>query len=487
MPLTILSGTQLRALLLSLTRDEIIDLQRNLSEALREYSTGSQEQGCSATYQPQRTAITRQNGCTTLFMPASTGQTIGIKMISLQDGGEAGFALENGGFDTLEGEKTALQKRSSGLRSSMTSFSSDMSDLSVGSSQEDSNPSPTMTTSGSSGLGESSDSTLLTGCVNQQPVASNLSATLGAWPGAGTRDTSPRGSVTLLDGESLPFGLINAHELTAFRTALASLMIFKKRKKVKTILVFGAGTQAYWHIRLALVLRSKEIRRVYIVNRSFDRAAKLLRDIYQPENAAWRSEVKFSAMSTDFGEYQRILKEHVRKADAIFCCTPSVEPLFPADFLTSLKGRQKGRLISAIGSYKAHMAEVHPDILRDEVNVQLPHRHFHKHTKRSGVVVVDSLDAAMKEAGEIIQAGIKPHQVVELGELLMVRQASRQAVESSENDDDAADEEKSLREWVEKGNVIFKSVGLGLMDLVTGGDLVRLARERNIGTTVEDF
>ncbi|CAP93545.1 Pc16g08750 [Penicillium rubens Wisconsin 54-1255] len=371
MPLTILSRSQLRELLHALSREEILNLQRNLADALREYSSGSQEKGCSAAYQPQRTAITRQNGCTTLFMPASTGQTIGIKMISLQDGGAAGY------------------------------------------------------------------------------------------------------------GESLPFALINAHELTAFRTALASLMMFNRRKKVRTLLVFGAGTQAYWHIRLALVLRGEDIRRVYIVNRSFDRAAKLLQEIYQPENTEWRGDVKFSAVSTDFGEYGRILKEHVRKADAIFCCTPSPEPLFPAEYLTSGEGRQKGRLICAIGSYKAHMAEIHPDILRDEVNLQAAHSHWHKKVHRSGVILVDSLDAALKEAGEIIQAGIKPKQVVELGELLMVRDATREAA--------TVDEEKSLREWAQRGNVIYKSVGLGLMDLVTGGDLVRLARERKLGTTVEDF
>lgn len=480
MPLTILSGSQLRTLLHSLDRDEIVSLQRNLAEALREYSTGTQEQGCSATYQPQRTAITRQNGCTTLFMPATTGQTLGIKMISLQDGAAAGCAVERSALDRTDSETSSKRSRNSSVRDSMVSISSEMSDLSVGSSQEDNNS----TTTGTSGTGDSTDdSSLLSGCVNQLPVTSpSLSNTLGAWPGVGTRDTSPKGSVTLLDGQSLPFGLINAHELTAFRTALASLMIFNKRKKVRTLLVFGAGTQAYWHIRLALTLRGEEIRRVYIVNRSFDRAAKLLRDIYQAENSGWRRDVKFSAMSTDFGEYGRILKEHVRKADVIFCCTPSVEPLFPAEFLTSRDGRQKGRLISAVGSYKSHMAEVHPDILRDEVNVSPPHRHFHKHTRRSGVVVVDSLDAALKEAGEIIQAGIKPQQVVELGELMMVHHASHNLSE-----EEAAEEEKSLREWVERGNVIYKSVGLGLMDLVTGGDLVRLARDRNLGTTVEDF
>ncbi|KAJ5503497.1 Ornithine cyclodeaminase/mu-crystallin [Penicillium fimorum] len=493
MPLTILSRSQLRELLHALSRDEIQNLQRNLAEALREYSSGSQEKGCSAAYQPQRTAITRQNGCTTLFMPASTGQTIGIKMISLQDGGDAGCAVEQDTLDIQEKEQIA-SRRGGSFRNSVASLSSELSDLSVGSQddkednedkedKEDSNsisPVATTTTNGSSTAVSSTDSsTLLTGCVNQQNVTTNISKTLGAWPGAGTRDTSPRGSVTLLDGESLPFALINAHELTAFRTALASLMMFNRRKKVRTILVFGAGTQAYWHIRLALVLRGEDIRRVYIVNRSFDRAAKLLQEIYQPENTEWRGDVKFSAISTDFGEYSRILKSTVRKADAIFCCTPSPEPLFPAEYLTSGEGRQKGRLICAIGSYKAHMAEIHPDILRDEVNVQPAHRHWHKHIHRSGVIVVDSLDAAMKEAGEIIQAGIKPKQVVELGELLMVRDATRDAA--------TVDDEKSLREWSQRGNVIYKSVGLGLMDLVTGGDLVRLARERKLGTTVEDF
>jgi len=38
-----------------------------------------------------------------------------------------------------------------------------------------------------------------------------------------------------------------------------------------------------------------------------------------------------------------------------------------------------------------------------------------------------------------------------------------------------------------RGNVIFKCVGIGLMDVVVGGELVRMARERGIGTTIENF
>lgn len=477
MPLTILSQSQLRLLLLSLTKDEIVALQHHLADALREYSTGTQEQGCSSSYQPQRTAITRANGCTTLFMPASTGQTIGMKMISLQDGDKAGCAVETG-LDA--NEKASTRSRSRAGRRSMMSHSSDASEQSAAESSQDEDE-------GDSSIGKDSSSSnyrssLTSGTVNQEDIKANVSETMGAWPGAGTRDTSPQGSVTLLDEESLPFGLINAHELTPFRTALAALMLFNKRSKVKMLTVFGAGKQAYWHIRLALTLRGSEIKRVFILNRSFDRAARLLRDIYSPENSNWRGDVKFSAVSSEFGEYTRHVSHAVSKADAIFCCTPSIEPLFPADLLTSREGRRKGRLISAIGSYKAHMAELHPDILRDEVTVHTSHSHFRKNTKRSGVVVVDSLDAALKEAGELIQADIKPHQAAEIGELLMVREASQQDPSKQ-----ATDDSKSLREWLERGNVIFKSVGVGLVDLVTGGDLVRLARERNLGTTVEEF
>jgi ornithine cyclodeaminase/alanine dehydrogenase-like protein (mu-crystallin family) len=60
-------------------------------------------------------------------------------------------------------------------------------------------------------------------------------------------------------------------------------------------------------------------------------------------------------------------------------------------------------------------------------------------------------------------------------------------VRDSTKGSETADDEKHLRDWVERGNVIFKGVGLGLMDLVTGSELVELARTRKIGTTVEDF
>lgn len=290
----------------------------------------------------------------------------------------------------------------------------------------------------------------------------------------------------MLDSKGYPTGVVNAEELTAFRTALAATLMFQKRENVHTITVFGAGKQAYWHIRLALLLKGDQIKHVNIINRSFERSAKLMKSFYMDDHletseaAQWRKTVKFSALSPGFGEYGRLLKEEVRKADAIFCCTPSIEPLFPAEFLTSHEGRRKGRYISAIGSYTPHMTELHPDIVRQAVTPETGHHH-HKHANKGGVIIVDSLESCMKEAGEIIQAKLKPDNLVEIGELIMVKRAALKEVELG------GEGEKGLVDWLVRGNVIYKSVGLGLMDLVVGGDVVTLARERGFGTTIPDF
>lgn len=125
------------------------------------------------------------------------------------------------------------------------------------------------------------------------------------------------------------------------------------------------------------------------------------------------------------------------------------------------------------------MTELHPDILRQAVEPQHHphshhHHHHHRHAATSGVVVVDGLEACLKEAGEIIQAELKPEQLVEIGELMMIKKAAMKEIELG------GEGEKGLREWIVKGNVLYKSVGLGLMDLRVGWDLVVMARERGL-------
>lgn len=50
-----------------------------------------------------------------------------------------------------------------------------------------------------------------------------------------------------------------------------------------------------------------------------------------------------------------------------------------------------------------------------------------------------------------------------------------------------SDHDYHLTRWITTGNVIYKSVGLGLMDLVVGFEIVKLAKERGVGNHIEGF
>ena len=370
-------------------------------------------------------------------------------------------------------------------------------------------------------------------------------------------DFTPRGALTIMSHTGQPTGFLNAEEVTAFRTALASTLLLCRRSRLKSLTVFGAGKQAYWHIRLALLLRGHTIKHINIINRKLSiRTKTLLRSFLLVNQATKAHEgwtnAKFAIMSPEYGEYDRLIKEQLRAADAIIMTVPSTEPLFDHLILTSTEGRKKGRLLIAIGSYKPHMIEVPKEMVLQAVRPTHDHRHFHRHAAEGGVIVVDTLAGCLKGAGEVIQAGLSPMQLVEVGELVMLENQSNSPDDSESSSISDLDIEKmnlemrsstsvdgsmasvmrenstaslgssrrsgslsrafsskslgsgkykrsssvdssktakddAMSRWLSTGNVIYKSVGLGLMDLTVGGDLVRLARERGIGTTIQDF
>jgi ornithine cyclodeaminase/alanine dehydrogenase-like protein (mu-crystallin family) len=100
-------------------------------------------------------------------------------------------------------------------------------------------------------------------------------------------------------------------------------------------------------------------------------------------------------------EHQAEVARLVAAADAIFCTTPATAPLFPArDLIES--GRSS--FVTAIGSYKPHMLELDPELLKYAAG-------SNKH------VIVDTREGVLEEAGEVIQGGISAEQLLELGEL----------------------------------------------------------------------
>ena len=452
--LTVLTDDEVRTILHGLTCNDALNMQASLAEGLHTYSTGTQDMSACAANQPHRSSVKQPDGSTTLFMPSMGPGKVAMKIVTL---------AESSSPPPSDASKTSLA-------------------------------STTSSTTSTSGSSMALDGASIASTASTASTASGTSTAPSSVASGAT--TSPAGSVTLLDGQGQLVGIINASTLTAFRTALAATMILKRREHVSTVTVFGAGQQAYWHIRLALLLRGADIKRVNIVNRSFARAQPLLEAFYgvdgreSAETAPWRAHgTRFSVLTPEYGEYARLLKEEVRKADVIFCCTPALEPLFPAEHLTATEGRKKGRYVAAIGSYRRHMCELHPDILRQAAAPPHAHHHHHRHARSDGVVVVDSLSATLREAGEIIQAGLAPDQLVELGELVMLKRQHHQQHGAPAPAPDAAKaaSDGGLMDWLAKGNVIYKSVGLGLMDLTVGWDLLRLANERGVGTRIDGF
>jgi ornithine cyclodeaminase/alanine dehydrogenase-like protein (mu-crystallin family) len=265
-------------------------------------------------------------------------------------------------------------------------------------------------------------------CVSLQTEPFSLVITLSPPPTSSEEDgpddsnslIRPTGAITLFSREGTPIGLLHATTLTAFRTALASACLLWRRDRVHTLAVFGSGEQAFWHIRLALLLKGSTIRHIHVINRRFGASVNaLMKRLYGVPAATKAREgwaaAQFAVLTPGYGEYPRLLREHLLAADAIFCCTPSTEPLFDGGVLTTHEGRRKGRLIVAVGSYKHHMRELPVELLHQATRGHSGnhHHHYHKHAAEGGVIVVDTLDGAMKEAGEIIEAGLSPTQLVE--------------------------------------------------------------------------
>ncbi|CAG9992555.1 unnamed protein product [Clonostachys byssicola] len=370
--------------------------------------------------------------------------------------------------------------------------------------------------------------------------------------GESVKPIAPTGAVNLFSPDGQPVGLVQASTLTAFRTALGSACLLSRRNHVKTLTVFGSGSQAYWHIRLALKMRGSSIKHVNIINHRFsDTAASILRHLMGvPSNVrsqeGWAN-TKFAMLTPSFHDFERLQAENILNADVIYCCTPSTVELFDGEILTTHEGRKKGRLIVAVGSVKPNMKELPETILRQATkNHDKPHRHFHKHAEEGGVIVVDTIDGVLKEAGEIMTAGIGPTQLVELGELVMLHHlanddseistvssgASTTASErtslsidgramstvygdetrpkspatsvssdgqkkkfqlpfrknsNSSSDQGEKKKEDALVRWLRDGTVIYKSVGIGLMDLSVGFHLLKVAGEKNLGTQIPNF
>jgi ornithine cyclodeaminase/alanine dehydrogenase-like protein (mu-crystallin family) len=362
MTFTILSDNDVKAILSSLSREDVSSVADDFIQSLIRYSCHNEVQ-----YQPER-AVIKRGDQTSLFMPATTPQYIGVKIVGISPAKPP---------------------------------------------------------------------------VPHEKPKPGLQATL-----------------TVCDAEGKAVGVLNAAEITAFRTALGSILLYRLRKKTENIVVFGAGAQARWHIRLALILRGSEIKNITIVNRSRARTEELI--------AGLKETGVPSHVNLQVHEEGQSLEDLVVAADVIFCGVPSTTPLFPASYLTSEKARQKTRYISAIGSYRLDMQEIDPELLKAIADAQ---GSFKDQVYR-GKVAVDSAEGCLAEAGELDRAEIREEGMLEVGKIHDLR---------------ASGSPEGLEAWLEDGFVVYKSVGVGIMDIAIGSKLLELAKEKGRGVHLDDF
>ncbi|CAI4219901.1 unnamed protein product [Parascedosporium putredinis] len=259
-------------------------------------------------------------------------------------------------------------------------------------------------------------------------------------------------------------GFVNAGAITAFRTALASSCLLRLRGTVQDIVVFGAGKQAYWHLRLALLQHGATVSRVTVINRSESTARQVLADLgaVAPEirsREGWQPAV-LDALTPDTVGYAGLLQTRLREADVIFAA----------------RRQGKTRLVVAVGSYTPDMRELPQELLLQSAKAS------QDDPIDGGAIIVDTLEGVLSEAGEIIHAKVGPSRLVELGEVVDLDQIPQGASLA-----EVRTKTEARAHWLRNGNVIYKSVGLGLMDLTAGGYLLQVANDIGLGTRVEDF
>jgi ornithine cyclodeaminase len=223
---------------------------------------------------------------------------------------------------------------------------------------------------------------------------------------------NPAGIVVVFGADGAPIGAVDGPTLTAIRTAagcgLATDLLAPPG--AATLAMLGAGAMAADQIDAVRTVRP--ISEVRVWSRSRERASSLAERIG----------------GTAFAGPD----ETVAGVDIVTTATPAREPLFRAE------AAAPGIHVNAVGAFTPEMCEIPAAFVR---------RAF---------VVVDDLDAAAAEAGDLLQAGVEPDATV--GDLLAGRATAPE------------------------GATMFKSVGIASQDVAAAHRALARAAEQGIGT-----
>lgn len=205
--------------------------------------------------------------------------------------------------------------------------------------------------------------------------------------------------------------LLEGGTLTAIRTGAASgaATDLLARKDANTVGIFGAGIQG--RTQLEAVCEIRKIKTAWIY------------DIDLKNANVFAEEVVGQGQIPDDIRVAKNPTEAVENVDIICTATTSKEPVYP------LEAVKPGTHINGVGSYTLEMIENPPELF----SLATP--------------FVDSIDAALSEAGEIVEAIkrniILPETLTEIGEITLGRKSGRTST---------------------KQITFFKSVGIAVQD-----------------------
>ena len=240
------------------------------------------------------------------------------------------------------------------------------------------------------------------------------------------------GQVLLMDdknGEVL--ALMDGSFITKFRTGAASGAAFTlfARDDAKIGCLIGTGGQA--DCQLEAMLAACDLDEVRIVARDFAKTEKFTEEMSE----------RFKDSGAKLIAYDDA-NEAVDGADVIVVVTVSTEPVFDANRV------KKGAVVSGVGSYTAEMNEIDPKLF-----------------KLADKIYFDSKDACIAESADIqipLREGLVSLEGLtgDIGEYALGEISGREA------DDEI---------------IIFKNVGLGILDLVIAKLIYEKAKNRKIG------
>lgn len=224
--------------------------------------------------------------------------------------------------------------------------------------------------------------------------------------------------------------VVEADLLGMMRTAAASAVATRclARPDAEVLGLFGSGWQAEGHVEAIAAVRP--LRRVKVFARNAERLSAFCNKMSERLSI----EVVPAASA----------EETVRGSDIVSTVTTAATPLFDAAWLSP------GTHINGAGSNSVIRREIGEDVL-----------------KLCRPIVVDSVDTALKEAGDLLplleKGRLSERQMVELGDVLIGQHPGRTTAEQI---------------------TLFESQGMAVQDLAVAVRLEALAREQGIGVAL---